>query len=305
MPVKPPPMPEVQRLIDLALAEDGFDRDVTSAVAIAPARDAPHAARSTAPFIVVAREPGVFAGAAVLEAFAERFAGRVTVRPRASDGGAFDAGRCLAELSGDRTTILGVERTLLNFLQRLCGVATLTRRFVDAARGLVRIVDTRKTIPAWRALDKYAVRCGGGHNHRMGLHDAVLVKDNHLASIPLERLVDEVAAMVRRAAAMTPPPEFIEIEVDRLDQFRAILSVPGVNVILLDNFAIADLREAVRLRDAAGLRGRVELEVSGGVRLEAVGDIAGTGVDRIAVGAITHSAPAVDLALDQAAGQAG
>ena len=204
----------------------------------------------------------------------------------------------LATLTGPYRSVLAAERVLLNFLQRLCGVATLTRKYVDAVAGTgARIFDTRKTTPGWRRLEKYAVRCGGGHNHRMGLYDAVLIKDNHLTGIEPERLSHAVFEMLTRAAAFDPPPKFIEVEADTPQQVEELFKVVGIHVILLDNFGLDDLRRVVERRDALELKGRIELEASGGVTLDNVAEVARTGVDRISVGAITHSATAVDLSL--------
>ena len=206
----------------------------------------------------------------------------------------------LATIVGPNHTILAAERVLLNFLQRLCGVATLTRAYVDAVAGTgAKIYDTRKTTPGWRLLEKYAVRCGGGHNHRMGLYDAVLIKDNHLAGIEPNRLAYHVFQMLSQAAAFDPPPKFVEVEADTLEQVEQLFKVLGINAILLDNFSLEDLREAVALRDALGLNGRMELEASGGINLHTVRAVAETGVDRISVGAITHSATAIDLSLQR------
>ncbi|GAG51454.1 unnamed protein product, partial [marine sediment metagenome] len=161
-----------------------------------------------------------------------------------------------------------------------------------------KIYDTRKTVPGWRQLDKYAVRCGGGSNHRMGLHDAILVKDNHLAKIETNELATAAFEMIDEAAKLTPPPEFVEFEVDTMEQLDELLQVSGIDVILLDNFAIERMRKAVARRDKAGLTSKVELEASGNIDLNNVGAVADTGVDRIAVGAITHSAPALDLGME-------
>lgn len=215
-----------------------------------------------------------------------------------SDGSRVDDRAVVGYVSGPLRAVLTAERTLLNFLCRMSGVATLTRMYVDraaAANPAASIYDTRKTIPGWRELDKYAVRCGGGRNHRMGLFDAVLVKDNHIAGVAPGELGAVIAAMLKQIRGR---PAFVEVEVDTLEQLRSVLGIEGVRIILLDNFALDDMRAAVGLRDSAGLRGRVELEASGGVTLETVGSIAATGIDRIAVGAITHSAPAQDIGLD-------
>jgi nicotinate-nucleotide pyrophosphorylase (carboxylating) len=214
------------------------------------------------------------------------------------DGQSVAAGQAVALLRGPKHAVLGVERTLLNFLGRMSGVATLTQRYVQAARRAnpaVQVLDTRKTLPGWRELDKYAVRMGGGTNHRMGLYDAVLIKDNHLAGIPLEQLAGRLAELLRRKA---PSAEFAEVEVDRLEQLKEVCKVPGVDVVLLDNFSPGEMRTAVEYRDAQGLRGKLALEASGQVSLENIGDIAASGVDRVSVGALTHSAVALDIGLD-------
>jgi nicotinate-nucleotide pyrophosphorylase (carboxylating) len=198
--------------------------------------------------------------------------------------------------------LLSGERIALNFLQHLSGVATQTRRYVDAVAGLpVQILDTRKTLPGWRLLEKYAVRQGGGHNHRMGLYDGVLVKDNHLAAL---RAADPITAAVEAARRSVGKAVPLEIEVDNLEQFDVALDFRP-DIILLDNMSLADMREAVRRRAAetadeksTGGSEVVLLEASGGVTLATVRAIAETGVDRISVGALTHSAPALDIALD-------
>lgn len=295
MVIRKPDPAAVRTLLDTALAEDGFDRDVTSEVTVSPdARD------ESGRFELRAREPGTFCGIAIFGAMAPRFAGAIKLSRAINDGERFAEGQRLATLEGRVRTILGVERSMLNFLQRLCGVATLTARYVAATGDTgVRIFDTRKTIPGWRVLDKYAVRCGGGCNHRMGLHDAVLIKDNHIGNADPDRLSRIVRDASDRIAKRDPRPDFVEVEVDTLDQFARVLSLPGIDVILIDNFTIDHMREAAAMRDAAGLRDRVQLEVSGGVTLEAVPAICRTGIDRIAVGALTHSARAVDIGLDR------
>lgn len=274
-----------------ALTEDGADQDVTCEVAL------PEKARGVAD--INGRQAGVFAGRVLLEMIDALYGGALKVEMHTEDGRSLAAGTRIATLTGSLKLLLGMERTLLNFLERLCGVATLTRAYVDAVAGTeARILDTRKTVPGWRVLDKYAVRCGGGRNHRMGLHDAILVKDNHLAGIPVSDLAAAAAEMVRRKDRLVIEPDFVEFEVDSLEQFDALLAVAGIDVILLDNFAPEQLREAVRRRDAAGLRGKLALEASGGINLQTAAVVAATGVDRISVGAITHSAPALDLGMD-------
>lgn len=283
-------------LIDQAIEEDlDATGDITSALLDAP--DAP--ARGP----IVARQAGALAGVAlaplICERFARRLAATLRFEPAAEDGTELRAGQHAGTLVGARAAVLSCERVVLNFLARLSGIATLTRRFVEAARAAnphVHVLDTRKTTPAWRELERYAVRCGGGTNHRRGLFDAVLIKDNHLAGVPPDRLAGVLRAMVARARGRTPAPKFIELEVDDLDQLEAALRVEGIDLVLLDNFPLERLREAVRLRDARAPR--VGLEASGSVTLETIGPIAATGVDRISVGALTHSARWLDLSLE-------
>ncbi|QEH36103.1 Nicotinate-nucleotide pyrophosphorylase [carboxylating] [Aquisphaera giovannonii] len=282
---------DAEALIGLALREDlGEAGDITSAATI------PEDAAGTARF--VARAPGVLAGMPVAALLAGRFRLGEGWRPRMADGQRLRPGDLIAEVSGPVRSILAFERTALNFLQRLGGVATLTARFVDAVAGTrARVLDTRKTTPGWRALEKYAVRCGGGENHRMGLHDAILIKDNHLAWLGAraDRPGGAIAAAVARARAFRPAPAFVEVEVDSLEQLdEALRSRP--DIILVDNLGAGALAEAVRRRDAAAPG--VELEASGGINLETIRALAESGVDRISVGALTHSAPALDVALD-------
>src|SRR4051812_15981034 len=202
----------------------------------------------------------------------------------------------LLRIRGPVRSLLSAERIVLNFLQRMSGVATLTSRFARRAEGTrAKIYDTRKTIPGWRALDKYAVRCGGGFNHRVGLYDGLLVKDNHLHAVPIRDLTSFLSPIVSRSRS-EDPKRLIEIEVDTLEQLREVLKVDGVDVILLDNMDCPKMQTAVELRDKSGRK--VELEASGGVTIEMVRPIALTGVERIAVGAVTHSAPAMDIGLD-------
>jgi nicotinate-nucleotide pyrophosphorylase (carboxylating) len=204
----------------------------------------------------------------------------------------------LLRVRGPMRSLLSAERIMLNFLQHLGGVATQTHRFVRRVTGTgAKIYDTRKTIPGLRLLDKYAVRCGGGMNHRMGLHDGLLVKDNHVAAVPLRELSAFLGGVITRSRAEAPD-RFIEVEVDTLEQLKEVLAVDGIHAILLDNMDCPRMERAVAMRDAAGKKAVVALEASGGVTLDTVRQIAVTGVDRIAVGAITHSAPALDIGLD-------
>lgn len=276
-----------QGLIDLALIEDlASGGDITAQATI------PAAARGAARF--VARKPGVLAGLPVVERLALTMGLRRDWVAHRDDGDHIEPGAAFARVSGPMIDLLAFERTALNFLQHLSGIATLTAQFKSAVAGTKAVIlDTRKTLPGWRALEKYAVRCGGGHNHRFGLFDAVLIKDNHLAW--LEAAGDPIGRALIAARAAAPAGVVVEIEVDSLEQFdRALECRP--DIILVDNLGPDALAEAVRRRDlhAPGIL----LEASGGVTLSTVADLARTGVDRISVGAITHSAPALDIGLD-------
>jgi len=286
---------DILRLIDLAKSEDFGQGDLSSSLLDDPDQ------RAT--FHLIAKQRGVFAGCEVAAAVFAAYGTSVDLEWTASgvDGRWIDSiPTHLATVSGPLGTVLSAERTVLNSLQRLCGVATLTRAFVDAVSGTgATIYDTRKTIPGWRVLDKYAVRCGGGSNHRMGLYDAVLMKDNHLAGIATTRLAHAVFEMLGRLSMKTVNPTFVEIEADSVEQVKQLLKVVGIDAILLDNFSLDQLREAVNLRDSIGLRSKVVLEASGGITLQTVRGVAETGVDRISVGALTHSAVALDLSLDR------
>jgi nicotinate-nucleotide pyrophosphorylase (carboxylating) len=204
----------------------------------------------------------------------------------------------LLRIRGPMRSLLSAERVILNFLQHLSGIATLTQRYVRRVEGTnAKIYDTRKTLPGMRVLAKYAVRCGGGQNHRIGLFDAVLVKDNHLAALPLKELGPFLANVVSRSRSQNNS-RMIEVEVDHLDQFREVIKVEGVDVVLLDNMDCPRMLSAVEIRNAAGKKEKIALEASGGVTLETVRSIALTGVERISVGAITHSASALDIGLE-------
>ncbi|MBT7171357.1 MAG: carboxylating nicotinate-nucleotide diphosphorylase, partial [Phycisphaerales bacterium] len=215
------------------------------------------------------------------------------------DGESCDKGVALAEWSGPARDIVAAERVALNFLQRLSGIATLTHRYVDAvAHTAAKVLDTRKTTPGWRDIEKYAVRVGGGTNHRRGLYDAILIKDNHIATIagegegePIERLREPI----ERVRPLLGASGFVQIEVDTLDQFRKALALP-IDIIMLDNMPPAMMAEAVATRNE--LAPHIELEASGGITLEPLVAAAESGVDRISIGALTHSAPAVDIGLD-------
>jgi nicotinate-nucleotide pyrophosphorylase (carboxylating) len=276
-----------QRLATWALEEDlGPRGDLTSQAVVPPDR----AGRAA----LVARAPGVVAGLPAAQQVFAMVDPELAFTPDVADGAAVAPGAVLAVVSGRMRSILTGERTALNFVQRLSGVATATRRYVDAAAGLpCQVLDTRKTTPGWRLLEKYAVRCGGGHNHRMGLGDGVLIKDNHLAA--LGPGPEAAAEAVRRARAEYGDSVPLEVEVDDLDQLDSALAVRP-DVVLLDNMSPELLREAVGRRNAAAPG--VLLEASGGVNLNTIRAVAETGVDRVSVGALTHSAPALDIALD-------
>lgn len=288
----------VERLIQIARDEDlGMGDgagDITSEVCIRPGEAAE--AR------LVAREAGAIAGLAVLPDVARVFSSSAAIDIVGADGQMVEAGALLAILRGGKRDILTIERTALNIVGRLSGIATTTSRYVQAAAGgsatRARIYDTRKTTPGLRMLEKYAVRCGGGFCHRIGLHDAVLIKDNHLAGTPLNRLAAFVQEAADDARKQRSDLAFVEVEVDSLDQFKELLTLrPGIiDIVLLDNMPPALLREAAKLRDdtSSGL----QLEASGGIRIENIREIAETGVDRISIGALTHSAPGLDVALD-------
>jgi nicotinate-nucleotide pyrophosphorylase (carboxylating) len=250
---------------------------------------------------IEARDKGVFAGRAVLPRLLERTAPKVRLNRTSliPDSHELHPGQVVAKVIGPIEQILTAERTILNFVQRLCGVATTTRSYVDAVAGTgARIYDTRKTIPGWRDLDKYAVRCGGGCNHRIGLYDAILAKDNHFAAVGLDDLPDFLRQLIGRARHLTPAPKFICIEADNLHMLERMLTVEGIDIILLDNFRVDQLRRAVQMRDRAGLRGKVDLEASGGITLANVRAVAETGVERISVGSLTHSPATIDMAIE-------
>ncbi|CAN5270321.1 carboxylating nicotinate-nucleotide diphosphorylase [soil metagenome] len=278
-------MTAARTLIGLALAEDlGETGDRTTLATISATTMA------TAAFVV--RTPGVVAGIPVAMMAMQALDAKLKINFTVEDGTVLAAKTTIGTVTGSLRSILIAERTALNFLQRLSGVATLTRKFVDAIAGTSAVIlDTRKTTPGWRILDKYAVRCGGGVNHRIGLYDAILIKDNHIAGVGGE--VVEAVTRARSYAGNAGLP--VEIEVDSLEQLEAVLSVKP-EIVLLDNMSTDLMKQAVSVRNR--LAPATKLEASGGVNLSTVRGIAETGVDRISVGAITHSAPALDTALD-------
>ena len=269
-------------LIDLALAEDIGSGDITAKFFTKPGVLA-HAK-------IIARQSGCLAGIDAAGEVFQRVDSSLAVVLKKTNGDSFDADDCVLEVSGNAASILTAERTVLNFLQHLSGVATLAQRFANEIQGTrTRILDTRKTTPGFRLLEKQAAAAGGARNHRMGLHDMFLVKDNHLAT-GLDS--DSLQKMIDRARAAHPEVN-LEIEADTLEQVQNFYALRGVDFILLDNMSLADLREAVRLCPP-----HIQLEASGGVNLSTVRAIAETGVHFISVGAITHSAPSIDFGLD-------
>jgi len=281
------------RLLEMAREEDlGGGADVTSAIL-------PEEVHARGRFI--ARQPMVLCGVALLETIAVSYDGRLRTTCIAEEGQAVKAGELLAEWDGPARAMMAAERVALNFLQRLSGVATTTSEYVKAVSGTgASIYDTRKTTPGWRELEKYAVRVGGGKNHRRGLYDAVLVKDNHLAVLAKAEGRDPITALARELDRVRPylgENAFVELEVDTPEQFEVALTLP-VDIILLDNMSIDQLRAAAQRRDSEGLKSRIELEASGGISLANVAEVAQTGVERISIGALTHSAGSVDIALD-------
>ncbi|MBV8682816.1 MAG: carboxylating nicotinate-nucleotide diphosphorylase [Caulobacteraceae bacterium] len=282
MKVEPLPDLLVDPIVRAALAEDlGRAGDITSQACI------DSEAWMSARF--VARKPGVLSGLACARLAFSSLNPDLRFEPHLADASALKPGEAIATVTGSARSILSAERTALNLMGRLSGIASLTAAYVAKTSGTgARIIDTRKTTPMLRALEKYAVRCGGGANHRFGLDDAILIKDNHVAAC------GGVREAVRRARAAAGHMVRLEVEVDSLEQLREALEA-GPDIVMLDNFSLADLEAAVAL---AG--GRVVLEASGGVNLETVAAIARTGIDLISVGALTHSAPVLDIGLDAA-----
>jgi len=272
---------EIDEAVTRALAEDlGRAGDVTSTATV------PAGTRGRA--VVVARKGGTIAGLPLIEATLRRLDPGVSITAHKRDGATVEAKTKLMTIEADARALLAAERTALNFAGHLSGIATATAGFVKLiAHTKARVCCTRKTTPGLRALEKYAVRCGGGFNHRFGLDDAILIKDNHIA------IAGGIAAVLMRAKAVAGHLVKIEIEVDTLDQLREVLDAGGADVALLDNMSPDDMRQAVEL-----VAGRLVLEASGGITLETAAQVAETGVDYLSSGAITHSAPNLDVALD-------
>ena len=271
---------ETRAIVAAALEEDDTKHDITTAATVLSDR--------RARCRLVARQPGVIAGLPLAREAFEQLDKAVTVRIDHDDGSRVDRATPVMFLSGHARGLLSAERAALNFVQHLSGIASLTARYVEAVAGTrAHILDTRKTTPGLRRLEKYAVRAGGGLNHRMDLSSAVLIKDNHLAAVD-----GDIRAAIKRARALASSGIKVEVECDTLDQVKTAIDAEA-DVIMLDNMSLVDLREAVKLVDGSAVT-----EASGGVTLETVRRIAETGVDWISIGALTHSAPALDLALD-------
>jgi nicotinate-nucleotide pyrophosphorylase (carboxylating) len=271
---------ETRRLVRAALEEDDALNDITTIATVLSDRRA-HAT-------LVGRAAGVVSGTQLAcEAF-RQLDPAVDIRVEAPDGSTLAPGTPILALSGHVRALLSAERVALNFMQRLSGIATLTARYVNAVSGTdARILDTRKTTPGWRQLEKYAVRCGGGSNHRADLASAVLIKDNHLAAVD-----GNIGVAVRRARSLAPVGTRVEVECESIEQVRAALAA-GADIIMLDNMSVSQIQDCVE-----EVAGRAIVEASGGITLDRVRVIAATGVDWISIGALTHSAPALDLALD-------
>jgi nicotinate-nucleotide pyrophosphorylase (carboxylating) len=283
---------QVRPLIQMAIDEDLGRGDMTTNLLFQDSE--------TAKATIVSREEIVVCGMPVVKEILRLYDKRLQMTTHARDGQSAHVGNKLATIEGPLRSMLSAERVMLNFLQRLSGIATTTAKYVRAIRGTkAKIYDTRKTLPGWRILEKYAVRCGGGYNHRIGLYDGILVKDNHLAelgkSFPgrLRRIAEEA----RKIKGL----QFFAVEVDHVDhQLNRVLKIPGIDIVLLDNMGQWQLKHAVKMRDEmCGKNRKPLLEASGNITLDNVSAIAQCGVDRIAIGAITHSATAVDIGLDR------
>jgi nicotinate-nucleotide pyrophosphorylase (carboxylating) len=273
---------QMDAIIELALSEDIGAGDLTAGTVI------PDTARATGQMLL--KSTGVISGLTVVERVFARVDTKIRWQALVEDGVPLEAGTVIGEIAGPARSVLTAERTALNFVQRLSGVATLTRTFVDAIAGTgARIIDTRKTTPGMRVLDKQAVRHGGGFNHRIGLFDGVMIKDNHIAALGGD---DAICEAVDRARSQIPHTVKIEVEVANLEQLRHALA-SGAEIIMLDNMSVEMMREAVAIT-----AGKAILEASGGVSLASVRAIAESGVDVISVGALTHSAPALDISVD-------
>jgi nicotinate-nucleotide pyrophosphorylase (carboxylating) len=281
----------IEPLIDMAVQEDFGAGDPTSEITV----DADARARG----YLISREEIVVSGMQVAELILKKYDKRLKLKPLVHDGERVSVAERLGVIEGPLRPMLSAERVVLNFLQRLCGISTMTWKYVSAIRGTrAKIYDTRKTTPGWRELEKYAVRCGGGYNHRMHLGEAVMFKDNHIAELgtKLQPRLKQLVAQARAREGV----KFVVVEVDHVDnQLDRVLTIPGIDVILLDNMGQWQLKHAVEMRNAICGKRKPLLEASGGITLNTVLAVANCGVDRIAVGGITHSAIAVDIGLDR------
>jgi nicotinate-nucleotide pyrophosphorylase (carboxylating) len=292
-----PKLDEIRPLIEMARNEDLGSGDVTSRLFVPE--------DGVGVGTLMQKEVGIVCGLPIVEMICRAYDERLRVEQIPGFHleiieGRFSDQRTtpLLRIRGPMRSLLSAERVILNFLQHLSGIATLTSRFVRRVEGTgARIFDTRKTIPGFRSLAKYAVRSGGGVNLRSGLYDAILIKENHLVGVPLRELASHLTAVVAQSKA-EDPRRLIQVEVENLDQLREIVKVDAVDVVLLDNMDCPRMQSAVELRNSVGKKGKLALEASGGVTLETVRSIALTGVERISVGAITHSAAALDIGLD-------
>jgi nicotinate-nucleotide pyrophosphorylase (carboxylating) len=283
---------KVRALIQMAIEEDFGRGDKTSEILF---KD-----DDTARATIISREEIVVCGMEIVREILKCYNEKLELTVRIGDGEPAHVGSKLGIIEGPLRSMLSAERVMLNFLQRLSGIATTTRKYVRAIQGTkARIYDTRKTMPGWRLLEKYAVRCGGGYNHRLGLYDGILIKDNHLAQLGrnFQPKLREIIADARKVKGV----KFVAVEVDHVDdQLNYVLEIPGIDIVLLDNMGQWQLKHAVEMRDRmCGKSKKPLLEASGNITLSNVSAIAQCGVDRIAVGAITHSAKAVDIGLDR------
>ena len=285
-------MTKVRPLIQMAIEEDLGQGDMTSELLF----ESNAVARAT----IISREEIIVCGMEIAREILTCYDKKLKLKIRIKDGEQAHVGSKLGIIDGPLRSMLSAERVMLNFLQRLSGIATTTRKYVRAIQGTkAKIYDTRKTMPGWRILEKYAVRCGGGYNHRIGLYDGVLIKDNHLAQLGqnFRQKLKRIIAQARNLQGV----KFIAVEVDHVDhQLNHVLKIPGIDIVLLDNMGQWQLKHAVEMRDAMCGKGKKPLlEASGNITLSSVSAVAQCGVDRIAVGAITHSAQAVDIGLDR------
>ena len=283
---------KVRPLIQMAIEEDLGQGDKTSELLF---KD-----DTTAKATIISREEIVVCGMAIAREILKSYDERLVLDVHVGDGESAHVGSKLGTIEGPLRPMLSAERVMLNFIQRLSGIATTTRKYVRAIQGTkARIYDTRKTMPGWRLLEKYAVRCGGGYNHRFGLYDGILIKDNHLAQLgrDFHSKLRDIVAEAKKVKGV----KFVAVEVDHVDdQLNYVLDIPGIDIVLLDNMGQWQLKHAVEMRDKmCGKQKRPLLEASGNITLSSVSAIAQCGIDRIAIGAITHSARAVDIGLDR------